>query len=145
MHWNMARFAEALLPAIHRVSPDDVEAAKALVDAIPRRFRAAWHARVREKLGLIGAGTADGALIDSLFDELETHQVDFTSFFRALAMLMHGDGAMLERLLPTAVDMAPWIAAWCRRIEQAARTPLALHTTLDADHGRSSCRETVGT
>src|SRR3546814_10200888 len=41
MHWNMARFAEALLPAIHRVSPDDVEAAKALVDAIPRRFRAA--------------------------------------------------------------------------------------------------------
>src|SRR3546814_11049753 len=76
MHWNMARFAEALLPAIHRVSPDDVEAAKALVDAIPRRFRAAWHARVREKLGLSGAGTADGALLDSLFAELDrTHVV----------------------------------------------------------------------
>jgi uncharacterized protein YdiU (UPF0061 family) len=51
MHWNMARFAEALLPAIHRVSPADVDAAKALVDAIPGRFRVLWHAQVRAKLG----------------------------------------------------------------------------------------------
>src|SRR3546814_3577179 len=140
MHWNMARFAEALLPAIHRVSPDDVEAAKALVDAIPRRFRAAWHARVREKLGLSGAGTDDGALIDSLFDELETHQVDFTSFFRALAMLLRGDGAMLESLLPSADVMAPWIAAWWRRIEQDAGNPLEI---ANAKIGRASGRERV--
>src|SRR3546814_10169031 len=49
MHWNMARFAEALLPAIHRVSPEDVEAAKAIVDAIPGRFRSSWHAKVRQQ------------------------------------------------------------------------------------------------
>src|SRR3546814_13652375 len=100
MHWNMARFAEALLPAIHRVSPEDVEAAKAIVDAIPGRFRSSWHAKVRQKLGLSGEGADDSELIDSLFDELETHSVDFTSFFRALAMLLRGDGPMLDSLLP---------------------------------------------
>src|SRR3546814_8964410 len=77
MHWNMARFAEALLPAIHRVSPEDVDAAKAIVDAIPGRFRSSWHAKVRQKLGLSGEGADDSELIDSLFDELETHSVDF--------------------------------------------------------------------
>ena len=132
MHWNMARFAEALLPAIHRVSPEDVEAAKAIVDAIPGRFRACWHAKVRRKLGLSGEGADDGELIDSLFDELETHSVDFTSFFRALAMLLRGDGAMLESLLPSSDAMAPWIALWWDRIAHDAAGPIEHAAAMDA-------------
>ena len=117
MHWNMARFAEALLPAIHAVDPADVERAKQLVDAIPERFRAEWHARMRAKLGLEGVADDDGALIDALFDRLEDRAVDFTSFFRALAMLLRGEGGALEELLPASDAMAPWIAAWWERIE----------------------------
>ncbi|KGB53659.1 YdiU family protein [Sphingopyxis sp. SE2] len=132
MHWNMARFAEALLPAIHRVSPEDVEAAKAIVDAIPGRFRASWHAKVRQKLGLSGDGADDSELIDGLFDELETHSVDFTAFFRALAMLLRGDGAMLESLLPSADAMAPWIAAWWDRIALDSSGPIVLAAAMDA-------------
>lgn len=132
LHWNMARFAEALLPAIHRVSPTDVDAAKALVDAIPGRFRARWHARVRSKLGLGGGDVDDGALIDSLFDRLEQHDVDFTSFFRALAMLLRGDGAMLEALLPSPDAMAPWIAEWWERIAHEAKGPLERAAAMDA-------------
>ena len=131
MHWNMARFAEALLPAIHRVSPEDVEAAKAVVDAIPARFRTTWHARVRMKLGLVNGAGDDGELIDTLFDELEKHGVDYTSFFRALAMLLRGDGAMLEGLLPAPDAMAPWIAEWWGRIAQAAAGPIELAAAMD--------------
>ncbi len=65
MHWNMARFAEALLPAIHAVDPADVDRAKAMVDDVAERFRAAWFARVRAKLGLVQANEADVGLIDS--------------------------------------------------------------------------------
>lgn len=132
MHWNMARFAEALLPAIHRVSPDDVEAAKALVDAIPGRFRGQWQAHVRLKLGLAEGAGGDADLIDGLFDELEKHSVDFTSFFRALAMLLRGEGAMMQALLPASDAMAPWIADWWRCIEQGAANPLALADAMDA-------------
>ncbi|OHD07538.1 protein adenylyltransferase SelO [Sphingopyxis sp. RIFCSPHIGHO2_12_FULL_65_19] len=131
MHWNMARFAEALLPAIHRVSPDDVEAAKAVVDAIPARFRAIWHARVRIKLGLVNGAGDDSELIDTLFDELEKHDVDYTTFFRALAMLLRGDGTMLEVLLPAPDAMAPWIAEWWGRIAQDGAGPIELAAAMD--------------
>jgi uncharacterized protein YdiU (UPF0061 family) len=133
MHWNMARFAEALLPAIHAVDPDDVERAKQLVDAIPERFRAEWHARTRAKLGLEGIADDDGALIDALFDRLEEHRIDFTSFFRALAMLLRGEGRALEGLLPASDAMAPWIAEWWERIEGGG-SPLDRADAMDREN-----------
>lgn len=117
LHWNMARFAEALLPAIHAVSPDDVEAAKALVDAIPDRFLAGWLKVMRRKLGLAGDAPRDAELIDTLFSELERHRVDFTAFFRALAQVARGDGDPLQHLLPDGASMAGWIADWWARME----------------------------
>lgn len=131
MHWNMARFAEALLPAIHAVDPADVDRAKVLVDAIPERFREAWFIRMRAKLGLGQAHDGDIALIDALFGELELHAVDFTSFFRALAQLLRGDGAMLEALLPTADAMAPWIADWWAHLERETIAPLERADAMD--------------
>lgn len=132
MHWNMARFAESLLPAIHSVSPDDVEAAKLLVDAIPGRFRAQWDRLMRAKLGLAEGDADDRALVDDLFAALEKHSVDFTSFFRALAVLLRGDGTRLEQLLPAPDAMAPWVARWWEHIESDGVSPLARADAMDA-------------
>ncbi|MBU0824413.1 MAG: YdiU family protein [Alphaproteobacteria bacterium] len=131
-HWNMARYAEAMLPAIHAVNPADVDAAKALVDAIPARFRAIWLDEMRTKLGLGRPHKDDEQLIDSLFGELEQHAVDFTSFFRALAQLLRGEGDMLESLLPDAEAMAPWIADWWSQLEREAIAPLERADAMDA-------------
>lgn len=131
-HWNMARFAEAMLPAIHAVDPADVNAARALVDAIPARFRALWLAEMRTKLGLGKPHKDDEKLIDALFGELEQHSVDFSSFFRALAQLLRGDGAMLQALLPDAEAMAPWIAEWWAQLEREAIAPLERADAMDA-------------
>jgi uncharacterized protein YdiU (UPF0061 family) len=131
-HWNMARYAEAMLPAIHAVDPADVDAAKALVDAIPARFRALWLDEMRAKLGLGPPHKADEPLIDALFGELEQHAVDFTSFFRALAQLLRGEGDMLQALLPDAEAMAPWIADWWAQLEREAIAPLERADAMDA-------------
>ncbi|WP_447754575.1 protein adenylyltransferase SelO [Sphingopyxis fribergensis] len=131
MHWNMARFAEALLPAIHAVDPADVDRAKAMVDNVTERFRAVWFDRMRAKLGLVQADDADVELIDSLFAELERHAVDFTSFFRALAQLLRGDGTMLEAILPKADSMAPWIADWWAQLKREAIAPLQRADAMD--------------
>ncbi len=136
MHWNMARFAEALLPAIHAVDPADVETAKAMVEAVPDRFRDIWHARMRAKLGLEEAGEGDGELIDDLFDQLERNSVDFTQFFRALAMLLRGDGAMLAGLLPDPDAMAPWVADWWAALERETIAPLERADAMDAVNPR---------
>lgn len=132
LHWNMARFAEALLPAINEVDPADVEAAKELVSAIPDRFRAIWFDRMRAKLGLGEASDRDADLIDTLFAALEEHRVDFTSFFRALATLLRGDGAMLEALLPEPDAMAPWIADWWAQLEREDIHPRERADAMDA-------------
>lgn len=132
LHWNMARFAEALLPAINAIDPAGVEAAKQLVDAIPDRFRAIWHGRVRAKLGLVEASDRDAELIDALFAALEQHRVDFTSFFRALAGLLRGDGTMLEKLLPEPDAMAPWIAGWWAQFDREDIHPRERADAMDA-------------
>lgn len=132
LHWNMARFAEALLPAINEVDPAGVEAAKELVGAIPDRFRTIWFDRMRAKLGLGSASDDDANLIDTLFTELEQHRVDFTSFFRALATLLRGDGAMLQGLLPEPDAMAPWIADWWAQLEREDIHPRERADAMDA-------------
>jgi len=132
LHWNMARFAEALLPAIHAVDPAGVEEAKALVEAIPGRFRAIWLERMRAKLGFAVAGDDDAELIDNLFGEIERHRVDFTSFFRALAVLLRGDASMLESLLPSPDAMASWIADWWTKIERTDVHPRERADAMDA-------------
>ncbi|HMO75685.1 MAG TPA: YdiU family protein [Sphingopyxis sp.] len=132
LHWNMARFAEALLPAIHAVDPDGVEAAKELVMAVPDRFRECWFARMREKLGLASPHDADAELIDTLFGELERHGVDFTGFFRALATLLRGDAAAMETLLPEPEAMAPWIAGWWAELEREDIHPRERADAMDA-------------
>lgn len=138
MHWNMARFAEALLPAIHSIDPADVDAAKAMVEAIPGRFRAIWFARMRTKLGLgAGAPIEDYAeLVDGLFAEMERLSIDFTGFFRALAMLLRGDSASMEALLPEPDALAPWIADWWAELEREDIHPRERADDMDAANPR---------
>ncbi|HEY0597623.1 protein adenylyltransferase SelO [Sphingopyxis sp.] len=131
MHWNMARFAEALLPAIHATDPAGVEEAKERVDRIPHRFRIAWLAQMRRKLGLGDPFEGEGALVDDLFEALERLEVDFTSFFRALASLLRGDGDTLARLLPEPAAMAAWIARWWEHVEQQTASPVERAAAMD--------------
>jgi len=132
MHWNMARFAEALLPAIHASGPADVDTAKAMVEAIPKQFSAVWLATMRRKLGLIEEGRHDERLADALFDELEKNRIDFTLFFRGLAMLLRGDGTLLESLSEDPEAMAPWIFDWWERMAHETDAPLDRADAMDA-------------
>lgn len=85
--WNLARFAEALLPLI----ADDQEQAVALattsVQNFAQLYTAAWSTGMRRKLGL-GEEVDEAAarhLVDDLPGLLEGERVDYTSFFRRLA------------------------------------------------------------
>ena len=91
--WNLARFAETLLPLL----ADDEEAAVAVatdvLHSFPERFGRHRADGYRAKLGLVGAAEGDDALIDDLLELLAAQRVDFTSFFRALSTLPLGDRA----------------------------------------------------
>jgi len=112
--WNLARFAEALLPLFH----DDQEQAIALaVEALGEfraRYAAAWTAGVRAKLGLPDdvAEEVVTPLVEDLLGLLESNHVDHTSFFRRLSGAVEGSGQQVRGLfLPvTAFDL--WLQRW---------------------------------
>ncbi|AQT80787.1 hypothetical protein B1R94_18260 [Mycolicibacterium litorale] len=88
--WNLARFAEALLPLIADDQEKAVELATAAVQDFPQHYVAAWSAGMRRKLGLAAeVGNRDDAVARELLDELmgllEGEHADYTSFFRRLA------------------------------------------------------------
>ena len=111
LHWNLARLAEALLPAITAVRGDDHAATVALIEGVPGRYYPAMLAQMRAKLGLTEAHEGDQALVEALFAAMEGEGADFTRFFSALTdEVAGGTGATT-----TFSALTEWIAAWRAR------------------------------
>lgn len=86
--WNLARFAETLLPLIDDDPEAAVEPATDVLGQFSASYQTHWLARMAAKLGLT---RPDQSLTDDLLDLLADERVDYTSFFRALAAGTAGD------------------------------------------------------
>jgi serine/tyrosine/threonine adenylyltransferase len=112
--WNLARFAEALLPLL---SDDQDRAVATAVTALGRfrpEYEAAWSEGMRAKLGL-PTGLADdvaAALRDDLLALLQAGHVDLTSFFRALSRAARGDTAPARDLFLDLAGFDAWAERW---------------------------------
>jgi uncharacterized protein YdiU (UPF0061 family) len=112
--WNLARLAEAILPLLH----DDQEQAVALavqaLGGFRRQYDAAWSAGMRAKLGL--SGGVDQEVVSPLVTEmlalLQADHVDYTSFFRSLAVAGRGDAEPVRRLFADLAKVDDWLARW---------------------------------
>jgi uncharacterized protein YdiU (UPF0061 family) len=82
--WNLARFAETLLPLIAEQEDEAARLATERLERFPALFEAAQSRVMRAKLGLSSEDAADTPLIDDLLQRLALNHVDYTVFFRAL-------------------------------------------------------------
>jgi uncharacterized protein YdiU (UPF0061 family) len=82
--WNLARFAETLLPLIAEEESAAVGLASERLERYSELFESARTRVMRSKLGLAIDDAADVPLIDDLLLRLAKNQVDYTVFFRAL-------------------------------------------------------------
>lgn len=83
--WNLARFAETLLPLLDPDSERAVAVALDVLNEFSTRFDQYWLAGMRSKLGLQTEESSDIELIRSLFDWMQQSQADFTNTFRDLS------------------------------------------------------------
>ncbi|HKV21250.1 MAG TPA: protein adenylyltransferase SelO family protein, partial [Mycobacterium sp.] len=85
--WNLARFAEALVPLIADDQDEGVALATASLQDFPRQYSAAWAAGMQRKLGLSDdmEETVVGEIADEVLEYLARDRVDYTSFFRGLS------------------------------------------------------------
>jgi len=123
--WNLARFAEALLPLM--AAPDDEAAVQRavaqvmeVIDAFPALYNTALRRGQRAKLGLVTLAddAGDAALADDWLALLHAQRVDFTLAWRHLADAADAapGGAPALRALfaePSALDA--WLARWRER------------------------------
>ena len=83
--WNLARFAETLLPLLDVDQEQAVAIATDALGEYPTQFRRYWLAGMRGKLGLQTDEALDVELIQSLLDWMQTSRADFTNTFRDLS------------------------------------------------------------
>ena len=122
--WNLARFAETLLPLIDPDAERAAALARGVLERFPQCFLDRWLGVMRAKLGLGTAEAGDRELVDSWLDALHRNEVDFTLAFRRLADAAEsaaGDGCVRALFAdPNAYDR--WAHAWRARL---AREPSA--------------------
>lgn len=111
--WNLARFAETLLPLIHEDQQEAVLIANEAISGFPDIFHHHWVAGMQAKLGLLSQEADDGALAEDLLDCMHRHTVDFTNTFRDLA-----SGSLPEASVFQAPDFKQWFERWQARLKR---------------------------
>jgi uncharacterized protein YdiU (UPF0061 family) len=121
--WNLARFAETLLPIIDAGADRAVELASEALAAFSSRFSELSLAGVRRKLGLSAREDGDAALAEDLLDAMHRNQADFTLTFRRLCDAAEGEAgdAGVRSLFSNPREYDEWASRWRGRM---ARDPL---------------------
>jgi len=111
--WNLARFAEALLPLLHDNVEKAVELAQNELYAFNTYYQEHWLDGMRGKLGLQAKEEEqDAELSEKLLGIMQNNRADFTDTFRFLAL---GEVDKLE--LSKNQAFIDWHKAWKERIE----------------------------
>lgn len=90
INWNLARFAESLLPLIDKNEERAVAEAQQLLSTFPALFEENRLQLFRQKLGLSRNSSNDLELIQDLLDAMESERADFTLAFRGLSRVLIG-------------------------------------------------------
>ena len=107
--WNLARFAETLLPLIDANPDAAIARAQETLEKFDPAFEEAWRQRMGRKLGIAEPEADDNAFIKDWLALLDQHRLDFTNSFRALA----GDDNEEKQALSK-----PEFLAWREKLEQ---------------------------
>jgi uncharacterized protein YdiU (UPF0061 family) len=83
--WNLARFAETLLPLLDPEPNKAVEMATEILEEYPAVFESYWLAGMRKKLGLQSELPEDKQLVEDLLDWMQDVEADFTNTFHDLS------------------------------------------------------------
>ncbi|MCC5880618.1 MAG: YdiU family protein [Idiomarina sp.] len=138
-HWNMARFAESLLPLIDNDKQAAIEFATELVNSMPQRIEAHWLRVMGRKLGIAEPGVGDKTLIEAFLALLEAHHIDFTLGFRLLSDEVSNHSLPHQVFLnPTETDaagnqaFAHWRDRWQQRLQLEETTLKDIQARMNA-------------
>jgi uncharacterized protein YdiU (UPF0061 family) len=117
--WNLARFAETLLPMLDSDRDRAIQVATLAVTEFAERYAEHRLAGMRRKLGLFLEEEGDGDLVSTLESIMEKAGADFTVTFRKLCAAAEGEPgeASFAEGLPAA-EVRDWLMRWRSRLRR---------------------------
>ncbi len=85
--WNLARFAECLIPLIDKDQDKAVKIATETINSFEKKYEEKWINMMRDKLGLFGVEDKDKFLILDLLTWMHEKKADYTNTFCHLMRL----------------------------------------------------------
>ena len=109
--WNLARFAECLIPLIDKNEDSAIKIATELIDNFQNIYEEKWLNMMRDKLGLFGDDKNDQTLINKLLDWMKNNNADYTNTF------CHLMGVELDDEIYKNDDFKDWYNEWQKRLK----------------------------
>jgi protein adenylyltransferase len=82
--WNLARFAETMLPLIDEDEAKAIEQAEEIINSFGSQFEASWQTMMNAKLGLTQMQPDDKKLVENLLNWMKSVSADYTNTFADL-------------------------------------------------------------
>jgi uncharacterized protein YdiU (UPF0061 family) len=133
--WNLARFAETLLPILGDDDSDQaVTDATTILDTFMPTFQNHWYNGARTKLGLVPpvrpgdpgkTNDTERELIDDWFRILGTNDVDYTLGWRYLADAADGNANNLRSLISQPAELDTFLERWHELLNGTPNTKVA--------------------
>ncbi|WP_019422196.1 protein adenylyltransferase SelO [Paenibacillus sp. OSY-SE] len=109
--WNLARFAEALLPLLHDNELQAVQLAEDAISEFFELYHRNWLEGMRGKLGIFNEEEQDESLMDGLLSMMQKYRADYTNTFRALTFEKSENTALFG-----STEYAEWHELWQARL-----------------------------
>ncbi|MGB8451427.1 MAG: YdiU family protein [Anaerocolumna sp.] len=111
--WNLARFAETLLPLLDDNEEQAVKMAEDSLSGFADLYHSSWLTGMRAKLGIINEESQDEALIGEFLNMMKKYGADYTNTFLSLTF-----DNLSESALFGSDEFTKWHELWQKRIER---------------------------
>ncbi len=111
--WNLARFAETLLPLLHDDQEQAIKLAQDAISDFAELYNYNWLAGMRAKLGIFNEEPQDESLIEDLFVMMQKYHADYTNTFRALTF-----DKLEDTVLFGTTEFTQWHKLWQERLDR---------------------------
>jgi serine/tyrosine/threonine adenylyltransferase len=120
--WNLARFAETLLPLLHANPEEAIKLAQDAISDFTELFHSNWLAGMSAKLGIFKAEPEDESLIEDLLSMMQKYSADYTNTFRGLTFDKPEDTVLFG--IP---EFTQWNELWQARLSRQQEPEASSH------------------
>ena len=111
--WNLARFAETLLPLLDDDTDEAVKIAEKSLSRFEILYKNNWISGMRKKLGLFNEEDKDEHIIETLLNLMKKYKADYTNTFLNLTLGNINNIEMFRK-----EDFKDWYKLWQERLKR---------------------------